>query len=93
MLLQWVLYPLVLIQVVIGLALAAFVDYEVLGFGFIPYSAIAADNENLHAFFLQSHAIMAWVLSVLVGAHFIERWRLIFVDDASAVTVQGPAKL
>lgn len=89
MLLQWILYPLVLMQVVIGVALAAFIDYEVLGFGFIPYSAIAADSERLHGLFLQLHAITAWVLIVLIVVHFIERWRLIFVDDVNVVNVQG----
>jgi cytochrome b561 len=92
MLLQWVLYPLTLMQVLIGVTLAGFIDYEVLGFGFIPYSAIAADNEGLRALFLQLHAIMAWVLIVLILAHFIERWRLIFVDDGSAPKVKEPAR-
>lgn len=89
MLLQWILYPLVLMQVVIGVSLAAVINYEVLGFGFIPYSAIAADSERLHELFLQLHAIMAWVLIVLIVVHFIERWRLIFVDDVSATNVQA----
>lgn len=91
MLIQWVFYPLTLIQVLLGVSLAAFIDYQVLGFGFIPYSSLAADNETLHAFFLQSHAIMAWTLIVLVVAHFVERWRLIFVDDPKPVNVQEPA--
>jgi cytochrome b561 len=92
MLLQWVLYPLTLLQAVIGVTLAGFIDYEVIGFGFIPYSAIATDNESLHAFFLQLHAINAWVLIVLILAHFIERWRMIFVDDVKPTNLGEPAR-
>jgi hypothetical protein len=33
-----------LIQVIIGIVQAAFIDYEVLAFGFINYSALATDN-------------------------------------------------
>ena len=92
MLLQWVLYPLTLLQALIGVAVAGFIDYKVLGFGFIPFSAIAADNEALHAFFLQLHGFNAWLLIVLIVAHFIERWRLIFVDDVPPANVREAAK-
>jgi cytochrome b561 len=91
MLLQWVLYPLTLLQAVIGVTLAGFIDYEVVAFGFIPYSDIATDNEGLQAFFLQLHAINAWLLIVLIVAHFIERWRMIFIDDVKPASVQEPA--
>ncbi|MEZ5565712.1 MAG: cytochrome b/b6 domain-containing protein [Gammaproteobacteria bacterium] len=90
MLLQWVFYPLVLIQVLIGVANAAFIDYPVLGFGFIPYSSLADDKKNLHAVFLQMHTIMAWLLITLVVVHGIERWRLIFVDDPEPEVVRNP---
>jgi cytochrome b561 len=89
--LQWVLYPLTLLQAVIGVTLAGFIDYEVIGFGFIPYSDLAADNEGLHAFFLQLHGINAWLLIVLIVAHFIERWRMIFIDDVKPASAQEPA--
>jgi cytochrome b561 len=91
MLLQWVLYPLTLLQAVIGVTLAGFIDYKVVAFGFIPYSAIATDNEGLRAFFQQLHAINAWLLIVLIIAHFIERWRMIFVDDAKPLSAEEPA--
>ena len=91
MLLQWVLYPLTLLQAVIGVTLAGFIDYKVVAFGFIPYSSLAADNEALQAFFLQLHGINAWLLIVLIVAHFLERWRMIFIDDPKPVTVQGAA--
>ncbi len=93
MVLQWVFYPLVLMQVAIGVGVAAVIDYEVLGLGFIPFSAVAADSESLKDIFLQLHTITAWVLISLVLAHGLERWRLIFVDDSGAASVQQPAKL
>lgn len=89
MLVQWVFYPLLLIQAVIGVTVAAFVNYEVLGFGLIPYSSLAADSEAMQGLFLQLHAIMAWLLIALVAAHGLERWRMIFVDDPVEV---APAK-
>jgi cytochrome b561 len=81
MLLQWIFYPLVLIQAVIGVAQAAFIDYEVLAYGFIPYSAIAEHDEALRQLFLQLHGLTAIVLIVLVICHGIERGRLAFMDD------------
>ena len=59
MILQWIFYPLVLLQAIIGVVQAAFIDYEVLAFGFIPYSALATANESLHGFFLQLHGATA----------------------------------
>ena len=88
MLLQVVFYPLLLLQAIIGVALASVIDYEVLGFGFIPYSAIAADNERLHALFLQLHAITAWVLIVLVVVHGAERLRVVYANEDAPVNVQ-----
>ncbi|WKZ13520.1 MAG: cytochrome b/b6 domain-containing protein [Gammaproteobacteria bacterium] len=82
---QWVFYPLVLTQVVIGLGVAAFIGYEVLGFGIIPYSSLAADNEAIYGRFLQMHDLMAWLLITLVAVHGFERWRTIFIDDVAEV--------
>ena len=81
MLLQWIFYPLVLIQAVIGVVQAAFIDYEVLAFGFIPYSALATANERLHGVFLELHGLTAIVLILLVVCHGIERDRTAFIDD------------
>ena len=81
MLLQWIFYPLVLIQAVIGVVQAAFIDYEVLAFGFIPYSALATANERLHGVFLELHGLTAIVLILLVVCHGIERGRTAFIDD------------
>ena len=82
MLLQWVLYPLVIAQVVIGVAQAAFIDYDVVAFGLIPFSSLAAANEALHDVLLEMHEIMAWVLILLVASHGIERGRFAFIEDS-----------
>ncbi len=80
MLLQVILYPLLLIQPVIGVLQAAFIDYEVLAFGLIPYSALAADNESLHGMFLQWHGNLALLLIFLVLVHGLERTRRMLSD-------------
>jgi cytochrome b561 len=73
MILQWIFYPLVLIQTVIGLLNAAFIDYEVRAFGLINISALADANERLHGLFMDMHGMMAWLLIVLVLVHGAER--------------------
>ena len=72
MLLLLSFYPLLLIQVIIGVVQAAFINYDVLAFGFINYSAIAADNEGLHRVFLTAHGLMAALLIVLIIIHAVE---------------------
>lgn len=72
-LIQWIFYPLLLIQVIIGVVQAAFIDYEVLAFGFINFSAIAPDNETLHSLFLQAHGLTAALLIVLIIIHVVGR--------------------
>jgi len=81
MLLQWIFYPLLMIQPVLGILLAAFIDYKVLAYGFINYSALATDNENLQNLFLQSHKLMAILLIALIIIHGMERSRKAFMDD------------
>jgi len=83
MLLQWIFYPLLLLQPVIGVMLAAFIDYEVRAFGFINYSALAADDPMLQSTFFQLHKMMAITLMVLVLVHGIERSRKAFMDDGA----------
>lgn len=85
MLVQWVFYPLTLLQVVLGLAVASVINYKVVGFGFIPFSSLAADNERLQNLFLSWHSSLALLLITLVAVHGLERWRMIFVDDAPPV--------
>ncbi len=90
--LQWIFYPLVLIQVIIGVMQAAFIDYEVLAFGFIPYSSIAADDEAMRQLFLEMHGLTAIVLILLIVCHGIERGRLAFIDDGKQMSAQGQAQ-
>jgi len=82
MVLQWIFYPLLLIQAVIGVIQAAFIDYEVRAYGFINYSALADANESLHALFLELHGLTALLLIFLILAHGVERSRLAFTDDS-----------
>ena len=89
MVLQWIFYPLVLMQVVIGVVQAGFIDYEVLAFGFIPYSAIATDNEGLHGLFLDLHGLTAILLILLVLVHGLERSRKAFADDGQQMKGWG----
>ena len=77
LLLQVAFYPLVLIQVLIGIAQAAFIDYDVLAFGFINYSALAVANEELQSLLLELHGWMAILLIALVCVHGVERSRIL----------------
>jgi cytochrome b561 len=88
MILQWIFYPLVLIQAIIGVVQAAFIDYDVLAFGFIPYSALAAADERLHSLFLELHGLTAIVLILLVVCHGIERGRTAFMDDGKQMSAR-----
>lgn len=72
MLLQVSFYPLLLIQAMIGVGLAAVIDYDVLAFGFINYSAIAPDNEWWRGVFLRAHGLTAALLILLVLIHALE---------------------
>jgi cytochrome b561 len=80
MLLQVIFYPLLLIQPVIGMLQAAFIDYDVLAFGFINFSAIASANESMRTFFLDLHGLTAILLILLILIHGAERSRKAFVD-------------
>ncbi len=82
---QWVLYPLTLLQVGIGMTQAAFVDYQVIAFGLIPFSSIAEADETLRNFFLLLHGIVAWILILLIAIHGVERGRFAFIDDVKRI--------
>ncbi|HJP04097.1 MAG: hypothetical protein CL799_05085 [Chromatiales bacterium] len=90
MLLQWIFYPLLLIQPVIGMLQAAFIDYDVLAFGFINLSAIATADEGLRSLFLELHGLTALLLILLVLVHGVERSRQAFTDDSPQVQGQAP---
>jgi len=81
MLMQWIFYPLLLIQPLLGVALASVIDYEVRAFGFINFSALAADNKALEQLAFQLHGGLALFLIGLVLVHGIERSRKAFAND------------
>lgn len=80
-LVQWVFYPLTLLQVALGVAVASVIGDKVLAFGVIPVSSLAADNPGLKELFLSWHSALALLLITLVAVHGFERWRMIFVND------------
>jgi cytochrome b561 len=80
MILQWIFYPLLLIQPLLGVGLAAFIGYEVLAFGFINYSALAADSEEMQQIMFQLHGSTAILLIVLILLHGMERTRHYFSE-------------
>ena len=90
MLLQWVFYPLVLLQVVLGVSHTLFIDYDVKAFGFINISAFVEANERLHGLLFNMHSTLAMILIGLVVIHFLERSRTMFSDDG--VQMQMPKK-
>jgi cytochrome b561 len=82
MLVQWLFYPLTLLQVGLGVLVASVINYKVVAFGRIPVSSLATDSERLQNLFLGWHGNLALFLIALVAFHGLERWRLIFVNDA-----------
>lgn len=80
MLLQWIFYPLLVLQVFLGVAHAAYADYPVFAFGFIELSALAGDDEAMRILTLQAHAWMGGTLIALILIHGAERYRKIFTE-------------
>jgi cytochrome b561 len=78
MLLQWIFYPLLLIQPVLGFLVAMYNDYTVKAFGFINISALAESNPVLRALFFDLHTWLAVLLIFLVLAHGADRLRGMF---------------
>jgi cytochrome b561 len=91
--LMWIFYPLLLIQTVIGMLQAVFIDYDVRAFGFINFSAIAEANESLRNLFLDLHGMTAILLIVLVLIHGVDRSRKAFADDGQQMSGQPSAKV
>jgi cytochrome b561 len=68
---HWSLYVLLVLQPILGIFQAMFItDYEVLAFGQIAYSSLAADNEQMARIFHIAHGLNAKLLTVLVLGHF-----------------------
>jgi cytochrome b561 len=85
MLIPWLFYPLLILHPLVGLMQAAFIDYEVLAFGFINYSAIAADDGQISGIFNQLHAVTAVLLILVFLCHVIEKSRKFFIDDSNSM--------
>ena len=69
---HWGLYGLFILQPVLGIMQAMYLtDYEVLAFGVIDYSGLAADDATRAQLFHALHSFNAWILSVLVIGHII----------------------
>ena len=77
--LQWIFYPLLLIQPVLGFFLAMYNDYNVKAFGFIDISALADSNPALRALFFDLHTWLAILLIFLVLLHGADRLKKLFV--------------
>jgi len=86
-LIQWVFYPLLLLQPVLGFMQAIFIDYEVIAFGFIDYSMIASDNEKMFSVFHQLHTLTALLLILIFLFHVGEKSRKFFIDDSASMKV------
>jgi cytochrome b561 len=82
MLVQWLFYPLLLLQPVIGILQAAFTEYDVRAFGLINYSAVAVKNEAVFNIFHKLHAIIATLLLLILFIHIIDRSRKFFIEDS-----------
>lgn len=80
---QWVFYPLLVVQVLLGVALAAVVDYRVDAFGLAPLSALAADSESWTQWIKQWHGGLALLLIALVSVHGLDKMRGLYVDKSA----------
>ena len=64
------LYVLLVVQPILGILQAMYIaDYEILAFGVIDYSALAADDAERARVFHVLHGLNATVLSILVIGH------------------------
>jgi cytochrome b561 len=71
-LMHWSLYILLLLQPIFGIAQAMYItDYEILAFGVIDYSGLAADDAARARIFHIAHGLNATILSVLVIGHIV----------------------
>lgn len=68
---HWGLYILIPLQVIFGMLQAMFItEYNVVAFGVIDYSSLAADNEELADIFHICHGLNSKLLTLLVLVHF-----------------------
>ena len=68
---HWSFYVLLVLQPIFGILQAMYItEYEVVAFGQIAYSSMAADNEQMARIFHVAHGINGKLLTVLVLGHF-----------------------
>lgn len=77
--LQWIFYPLVLVQPVLGFCMAMYNDYDVKAFGFLDISALGESNPALRSLFFDLHTWLAILLIVLVLVHGADRLKKLFI--------------
>lgn len=67
---HWSLYVLLVLQPMLGILQAMYItDYEILAFGVIDYSGLAADDAGRARLFHVMHSVNAWIISILVIGH------------------------
>jgi cytochrome b561 len=62
-------YVLLMMQPIFGVLQAAYIDYPVLAFGVIEYSALAVDSEDTYLLFHRLHGLTAFTLILLILVH------------------------
>ena len=68
---HWSFYVLLVLQPIFGILQAMYItEYEVVAFGQIAYSSMAADNEQMARIFHVAHGVNGKLLTVLVLGHF-----------------------
>jgi len=85
MLMQFLFYPLLLLQPVLGFLQSIYIDYQVVAFSFLNYSAIAASDEDLFNTFHQLHTLTAVLLIFIFLFHIGEKSRKFFIDDSASM--------
>lgn len=70
-LVHWAFYGLLLLQPILGILQAAYIDYSVKAFGLIDYSSLAVDNKESYGLFHELHEINAGLLILLAIIHIV----------------------
>ena len=71
--LQWLFYPLVILQTLLGLTHSLFIDEEVIAFGVLPISSLAAPDAALHSLYFSLHGMTAALLLAMALIHIADR--------------------
>ncbi len=84
-LIQWVFYPLLLLQPILGFLQSTQIDYQVLAYGLFDYSALSSNHRELFEIFSQSHTVVAILLILILLVHVTDISRKFFVDDSNSM--------